>query len=70
MKLAINLRNVALEIVEVLHKNEIPIAMAQSVFNEAMHLANAYTIPYSPSSFKMNEDATCTTVDSVTEPKG
>lgn len=49
MKLAINVSSVALEVVEVLHRNQIPIAMTQSVFNEAMHLVNAYTVPYSPS---------------------
>lgn len=49
MKHVINVRKIALEIVQVLHQNEVPIASIQFVFQEAERLASIKTVPYSPS---------------------
>lgn len=43
-----DIRKAAIEVVRVLHENKIPIALAQSVFKEAMGLIERNTIPYSP----------------------
>lgn len=43
-----DIRKAAIEVVRVLHENKIPIALAQSVFKEAMELIERNTIPYSP----------------------
>lgn len=43
-----DIRKVAIEVVQVLHENKIPIVLAQSVFKEAMELIERNTIPYSP----------------------
>ena len=43
-----DIRKAAIEVVRVLHENKIPIALAQSVFKEAMELIERNTVPYSP----------------------
>lgn len=70
MKYAINIRKTALEIVRVLHQNEIPIASIQSVFQEATRLAAIRTVPYSPSDTEIQEAATCDITDIGTVPNG
>ena len=57
MKHVINVRKTALEIVQVLHQNEVPIASMQFVFQEAERLACIKTVPYSPSSDEIQEAA-------------
>lgn len=54
------------EIVAVLHKYQIPIALVDQVFDRVMHDINANTIPYNPSLDMAISDMT----DKVTEPKG
>ena len=46
-----------MEIVQVLHQNEVPIASMQFVFQEAERLASIKTVPYSPSSNEIQEAA-------------
>ena len=70
MKHVINVRKIALEIVQVLHQNEVPIASIQFVFQEAERLASIKTVPYSPSSDEIQEVVTCDTTDNGTVPNG
>lgn len=70
MKHVINVRKIALEIVQVLHQNEVPIASMQFVFPEAKRLASIKTVPYSPSSDEIQEAFTCDTTDKGTVPNG
>lgn len=66
MKHVINVRKTALEIVQVLHQNEVPIASMQFVFQKAERLASIKTVPYSPSSDEIQEAVTCDTTDNGT----
>lgn len=52
----IDVRTEAREVVEVLHKNKIPIDLAQSVFDESMFLINHNTIPYNPNELETSEN--------------
>ena len=70
MKHVINVRKTALEIVQVLHQNEVPIASMQFVFQEAERLAYIKTVPYSPSSDEIQEAVTCDTMDNGIVPNG
>lgn len=70
MKHVINVRKIALEIVQVLHQNEVPIASIQFVFQEAERLAYIKTVPYSPSNDEIQEAVTCDTTDNGTVPNG
>ena len=70
MKHVINVRKTALEIVQVLHQNEVPITSIQFVFQEAERLASIKTVPYSPSSDEIQEAVTCDTTDNGTVPNG
>lgn len=70
MKHVINVRKTALEIVQVLHQNEVPIASMQFVFQEAERLASIKTVPYSPSIDEIQEAATCDMTDNGTVPNG
>ncbi len=58
------------EIVAVLHKYQIPIALVDQVFDRVMHDINANTVPYKPSLDNISDLAISDTTDSVTEPKG
>ena len=61
----IDVRPAAREVVEVLHKNKIPIDLAQSVFDESMFLINHNTVRYSPSASETSESKS--EVDSLKE---
>lgn len=58
------------EIVAVLHKYQIPIALVGQVFDRVMHDINANTVPYKPNLDNISDLAISDTTDSVTEPKG
>lgn len=58
------------EIVAVLHKYQIPIALVDQVFDRVMHDINANTVPYKPNLDNISDLAISDTTDSVTEPKG
>lgn len=58
------------EIVAVLHKYQIPIALVDQVFDKVMHDINANTVPYKPNLDNISDLAISDTTDSVTEPKG
>lgn len=58
------------EIVAVLNKYQIPIALVAQVFDRVMHDINANTVPYKPSLDNISDLAISDTTDSVTEPKG
>lgn len=58
------------EIVAVLHKYQIPIALVDQVFDRVMHDINANTIPYNPSLDNISDLAISDMTDKVTEPKG
>ena len=68
--MGIDIRPAAVEVVEVLSQNKIPIDLIQSVFQESMRLVNHHTIPYSPRMLRMREEATSEMTDKVTEPNG
>ena len=70
MKYAINVRKAALEIVQVLHKNEIPMASMQFVFQEAERVATIRTVPYNPSFDEIQEAANCDITVNGTVPNG
>ncbi len=55
----VNHRKTALEIVRVLHENEVPISLMQFVFEEAERLARAHTIPYEPSEEEIRDAVSC-----------
>lgn len=58
------------EIVAVLHKYQIPIALVDQVFDRVRHDINANTVPYKPNLDNISDLAISDTTDSVTEPKG
>lgn len=62
-----DIRKAAIEVVQVLHENKIPIVLAQSVFKEAMELIERNTIPYSPKDLSTMASATLETTGSATE---
>ena len=66
MKYAINVRKAALEIVQVLHKNKIPMASMQFVFQEAERIATIRTVPYNPSLDEIQEADTYGIIDNRT----
>ena len=70
MKHVINVRKIALEIVQVLHQNEVPIASIQFVFQEAERLVSIKMVPYCQSSDEIQEAVTCDTTDNGTVPNG
>lgn len=55
-----------MEIVQVLHQNEVPIASMQFIFQEVERLASIKTVPYSPSRDEIQEAATCDMTDNGT----
>lgn len=50
-----NIEKTVNEIIEVLHDNKIPISMFSFIFEKVQKKAEDYTIPYSPSQFKIND---------------
>lgn len=67
---SVNTERAVPEIVAVLHKYQIPIALVAQVFDRVMHDINANTVPYKPSLDNISDLAISDTTDSVTEPKG
>lgn len=67
---SVNTEKAVPEIVAVLHKYQIPIALVSQVFDRVMHDINANTVPYNPNLDNINDLAISDTIDSVTEPKG
>ena len=67
---SVNTEKAVPEIVAVLHKYQIPIALVSQVFNRVMHDINANTVPYNPNLDNINDLAISDTTDNVTEPKG
>lgn len=67
---SVNTERAIPEIVAVLHKYQIPIALVDQVFDRVMHDINANTVPYKPSLDNISDLAISDTTDSVTEPKG
>lgn len=67
---SVNTEKAVPEIVAVLHKYQIPIALVSQVFDKVMHDINANTVPYNPNLDNINDLAISDTTDSVTEPKG
>lgn len=67
---SVNTERAIPEIVAVLHKYQIPIALVAQVFDRVMHDINANTVPYKPSLDNISDLAISDTTDSVTEPKG
>lgn len=67
---SINTGKAVPEIVAVLHKYQIPIALVAQVFDRVMHDINANTVPYKPGLDNISDLAMSDTTDSVTEPKG
>lgn len=67
---SVNTERAVPEIVAVLHKYQIPIALVAQVFDRVMHDINANTVPYKPSLDNISDLAMSDTTDSVTEPKG
>lgn len=67
---SVNTEKAVPEIVAVLHKYQIPIALVSQVFDRVMHDINANTVPYNPNLDNINDLAISDTTDSVTEPKG
>ena len=63
-------RPAAIEIVEILHKNKIPIAFIQSVFNLVVEEINQHTIPYNPNLEKIYDFPTSETISKATAPNG
>lgn len=70
VKVVSNFKTAAAEIVEVLHKNKIPLALIPTVYENVDQLIKMNTIPYSPSCLAMMDDAMSDITDSVTEPNG
>ena len=66
----VNTEKAVPEIVAVLHKYQIPIALVSQVFDRVMHDINANTVPYNPNLDNINDLAISDTTDNVTEPKG
>lgn len=54
------------EIVAVLHKYHIPIALVDQVFDRVMHDINANTIPYNPSLDNISDLKTSNSTDKIT----
>lgn len=67
---SVNTERAVPEIVAVLHKYQIPIALVAQMFDRVMHDINANTVPYKPSLDNISDLAISDTTDSVTEPKG
>lgn len=67
---SVNTERAIPEIVAVLNKYQIPIALVAQVFDRVMHDINANTVPYKPSLDNISDLAISDTTDSVTEPKG
>lgn len=67
---SVNTEKAVPEIVAVLHKYQIPIALISQVFDRVMHDINANTVPYNPNLDNINDLAISDTTDNVTEPKG
>ncbi len=67
---SVNTEKAVPEIVAVLHKYQIPIALVSQVFDRVMHDINANTVPYNPNLDNINDLAISDTTDNVTEPKG
>lgn len=67
---SVNTERAIPEIVAVLHKYQIPIALVSQVFDRVMHDINANTVPYKPNLDNISDLAISDTTDSVTEPKG
>lgn len=67
---SVNTERAIPEIVAVLHKYQIPIALVSQVFNRVMHDINANTVPYKPNLDNISDLTISDTTDSVTEPKG
>ena len=67
---SVNTEKAVPEIVAVLHKYQIPIALVSQVFDRVMHDINANTVPYNPNLDNINDLEISDTTDSVTEPKG
>lgn len=58
------------EIIAILHKYQIPLALIPQVFHNVQREVEAHTIPYNPSLLRSKDLATSAMTDKVTEPKG
>lgn len=59
-----------IEIIDILNKHEIPIALIPDVFSRVIDAINQNTVPYNPNLLNIRDFATSEITDKVTDPTG
>lgn len=68
--MAVDLEKATDELIEVFHKNKIPVALMRPVFDRAMKKVEERTIPYNPKCDSIADLAISDMTSKVTEPSG